>query len=67
MTKIQFGLKLNMYVLKLFEYYSLISEVNVRFFRKEIKEGAKILQRKVEQFKPKIAVFNGIGKFLNGL
>ena len=32
--------------------------------RSEIKEGAEILKKKLAEYKPKIAVFNGKGKML---
>ena len=31
-------------------------------FRKEIKEGGEILLKKLQEYKPKIAAFNGKGK-----
>lgn len=30
-------------------------------YRKEIREGAQILQEKMQKYRPKIAVFNGKG------
>ena len=36
-------------------------------YRKEIKEGATILCEKIKKYRPKIAVFNGKGKFIETL
>ena len=41
----------------------MFTHVDDVFCRKEIKEGAEVLQEKIAKYKPKIAVFNGKGLF----